>query len=340
YIKATLLLLMFKMDNKLSEDLLQKYVAGNCTQEEQAIVESWYLSQLKNTKDRPSQAKIDVAQEEAWKIIMPPSRVSFPFYKWTGAAAAILIAILFVYKLQPTTTKTPKYETETLATTDLKSEEKVFEASKIENTMMKLPDSTIVILEKGSKLTLLPSFNGKHKREVELIGKAFFDVAHNSAKPFIIYAGNVTTKVLGTAFDITAREGSKSVKVNVIRGLVEVSNKKSKWFTHLKKDMQVVYQNDVVTNRGPVNAKLELQWRQQDIEFNDISLGDAQSRLEEKFGYKLYIQDIQLRKSTFTYSMRAKESMESFIKSICLFLDATYTIDQKSKTISIKPLNQ
>ena len=314
------------MNNILPQDLLEKYAANNCTEQERAIVESWYLSELKNSDARPSDHQINKAKEEAWNIIMPPKRISFPVYKWLATAAAIIVAVLAVYLFQPATEK------------KIEQAGTVLVSSKIENTMMKLPDGSLVILERGSQLTLLPTFNKKYNREVELVGKAFFDIVKDPTKPFIIYSGKVRTTVLGTAFDITAMPGTNSVKVNVIRGLVEVKSERQ--VTMLKKDMQVVFEDAEVVNRKPVNAAIELSWNRQNLEFKDISIGDAQSRLEEQFGYKISIKDPELRKVTFTYSMRKTESMESFIKSICEFILAEYKIDHKNKIISIEPLNQ
>jgi len=146
---------------------------------------------------------------------------------------------------------------------------------------------------------------------------------------------------MGTAFDVTAVPGSGKVKINVIRGMVEVRGSKTGWVTYLKKNMQAVFNGgDSIISRKMVDAAKELSWNKSDLEFDDVSLADAKSRLEDQFGYQISVDDPELNKATFTYSMRIKESPESFIKSICAFIGATYTIDNKNNTISIKPLNQ
>ncbi|RZM20359.1 MAG: DUF4974 domain-containing protein, partial [Pedobacter sp.] len=96
---------------------------------------------------------------------------------------------------------------------------------------------------------------------------------------------------------------------------------------------------DTIISRKAVDAAKELSWNKGDLEFDDVSLADAKSRLEDQFGYKISVDDPELNKATFTYSMRAKESPESFIKSICDFIGASYTINHKNNTISIQPLN-
>ena len=330
------------MENQNYNDIFRKYAAGECTDEERAIVEGWYLSELTNTTDRPSAERIAIANKRVWgKLQGNPKKVVL--WRWSLAAAVISMLIGFAYFNRQHTAEKVVSEAAAVASQQIKrsaevAKEVVFHAD-TENTMMKLPDGSVVILAKGSQLTLLAAFNRKHNREVELQGKAFFDIAHNPSKPFIIYTGNVQTTVLGTAFDITTTPGKNTVKVNVIRGLVEVKNKISSSLTHLVKNMQVVFgDNNNLTVRRQVNAEQEMAWKKQDLEFNDISLQDAIERLEEGLGYKILVRDPALLRETFTYSMRSKESAPSFMKSFSQFLNAEYVINEHNRTISIEPL--
>ncbi|WP_256005735.1 FecR family protein [Pedobacter deserti] len=324
------------------KDILEKYAAGKCTDEERALLEGWYLSQLKNGQ-RPSAEQLAKVKEEMWNELSEKSVVErysvMRILKWSAVAAALAAAVLFTYKLDWKKGAHSSVREQSALAAPGKAEVKLLKASDVENTMMKLPDGSMVILAKGSSLTLFSDFNGASGRKVRLEGKAYFDIAHDPSRPFIIHTGNVLTRVLGTAFDITTSAGSKTVKVNVIRGKVEVKNTVSRQVTYLHKDMQLVFGEDNrVTLRQEVNAEQELAWRQQDLEFNDISLEDAVQRLEEQFGYKIVVNDPDLRKQKFTYSMRSNESPDSFMKSFCEFLMATYSINKELKTISIQPL--
>lgn len=329
------------MKKNISKDIFERYTAGNCTEEERAMLDGWFLNELKQNESRPADEQMLQAKEEMWNNIKPKRNI-IPLIRWASIAAVAALAILFVYKFKDNTSGkviVAQQMVNQQAAEEPKDE--VLLASKVENSMVKLSDGSIVVMERGSKLTILAAFNKKHNREVELEGKAFFDIAHNPSKPFVIYSGKVRTTVLGTAFDITAIPGSQTVKVNVIRGLVEVKNIKSHWLTYLKKNMQAVVdeKTDKIA-RKTIDAEKELAWNHQDLEFKDISIGDAKSRLEDKFGYKISVRDAELNNATFNYSMRANESAESFIKSICAFIGASYTINHKNNTISIQPLNQ
>ena len=101
-----------------------------------------------------------------------------------------------------------------------------------------LPDRSTITIEPFSSLKYPQKFK-QDQRTVFLSGEAFFDVAKDSLRPFIVYANQTITKVLGTSFFISAFEGQKTVEVNVISGKVAVyanvgTNDKSKsshqWF--------------------------------------------------------------------------------------------------------------
>lgn len=86
-----------------------------------------------------------------------------------------------------------------------------------------LADGTEVKLNSNSKLTYPHQFQGK-ERLVYLSGEAFFKVQHDSQRPFIVDAGGILTKDLGTSFNIRAYS-EKDCKVTLVEGKVAVLNK-------------------------------------------------------------------------------------------------------------------
>lgn len=83
-----------------------------------------------------------------------------------------------------------------------------------------LPDGTSVYLAYGSTITYPKNFKGK-TRQVELQGEAFFDVAKNPQKPFIITTSRAMVKVLGTSFNLKA-DGNSEVELDVLEGRVSI----------------------------------------------------------------------------------------------------------------------
>ncbi len=84
-----------------------------------------------------------------------------------------------------------------------------------------LGDGSTVTLQPGSRLSYPHAFTGK-TREVFLTGEAFFEVVKEPGHPFIVYAGTLATKVLGTSFRIRAMENDRQVTVVVKTGKVSV----------------------------------------------------------------------------------------------------------------------
>jgi transmembrane sensor len=88
-----------------------------------------------------------------------------------------------------------------------------------------LPDGSFITLNKNSAITYTRKFTGD-ERKVELKGEAFFNVAPDKKKPFIITTDEAIVMVTGTSFNVNTMEGK--TKVIVETGSVEVSNKKQK----------------------------------------------------------------------------------------------------------------
>lgn len=88
-----------------------------------------------------------------------------------------------------------------------------------------LSDGSVVSLSRDSRLTYPRTFDAQ-QRVVHLTGEAFFEVTKNPKQPFLVYANETVTKVLGTSFRIKAYEGEANVTVAVRTGRVSVFARK------------------------------------------------------------------------------------------------------------------
>jgi ferric-dicitrate binding protein FerR (iron transport regulator) len=84
-----------------------------------------------------------------------------------------------------------------------------------------LPDGTVAWLNAESSLHFPTNFNGA-QREVEMTGEVYFEVAQNKAAPFIVHAGEMNIKVLGTHFDVQTYTDEKSKQATLLEGSVSV----------------------------------------------------------------------------------------------------------------------
>jgi len=142
------------------------------------------------------------------------------FITLLAAASVVAVAAFAVFQAMHSAPKRVTYK-ELL--THAKAENQLLEKENQDGAPMevRLEDGTVITLGKKSRLSY-PAHFQKHKREVFLSGEAFFNVTKDPARPFLVYANETVTKVLGTSFEIRAFENSQDVTVNVRTGRVSV----------------------------------------------------------------------------------------------------------------------
>jgi transmembrane sensor len=87
------------------------------------------------------------------------------------------------------------------------------------NFLITLPDGSRIFLNRNTELAYRSNF-GKPGRSVTLSGEAFFEIAKDSTKPFIIDAGKASVKVIGTSFNVLTKNRDSAVEVFVKTGKV------------------------------------------------------------------------------------------------------------------------
>jgi transmembrane sensor len=99
---------------------------------------------------------------------------------------------------------------------------KIAEAHYGSTSKLVLADGTQVWLNAGSRL-IYPDVFASAKREVTLEGEAFFEVTKNAHVPFLVHAGKITVKVLGTRFNVKAYTEDADIETTLISGKVQVT---------------------------------------------------------------------------------------------------------------------
>ncbi|MBS1567393.1 MAG: FecR domain-containing protein, partial [Bacteroidetes bacterium] len=180
----------------------------------------------------------DTAEEEPPAIVDPrPSRRKRRLLTAAGLTTAAVLAGFWFFKPAPKEMPvTPSIAAHSEVSTKYGS-----------RTKLVLPDGTQVWLNSGSKLTY-DSLYGASGREVLLTGEAYFDVAKNAARPFIIHAPGFSIRVLGTAFNVRSFPGEKKSETSLIKGSIEVT------FTERPAERIVLKPNEklVITNENAI----------------------------------------------------------------------------------------
>lgn len=181
-----------------------------------------------------------------------------------------------------------------------------------EQKYLLLPDGTQVWLNAASSFQFPDEFKSD-KREVYLTGEAFFDVKHADKIPFLIHTRNITTTVLGTAFNIKAYSDQKEIMVSVTRGKVKVS-RDDKLVAVLTKG-EAVKINNVTEQVIQKDVAVEniAGWQQGNLVYDDAPLEDIVKDLRNVFNAEIIIEDTALNKlsinTSFSRDIGAEKAM-------------------------------
>ncbi|WP_455628393.1 FecR family protein [Parabacteroides chinchillae] len=180
-----------------------------------------------------------------------------------------------------------------------------------------LPDGTEVQMGPGSKIVYPEKFSGKN-REVALEGQAFFDVAKNPGKPFIVHTPDMKITALGTAFEVFSYKHENKHEIILLNGKVKigVNNEKhpgNKEVELLPNEMFVYDKWNKTASVRTVDADKYSTWRNNGIlSFENEKLNMIIPRLEQWFGRKIICQKNVADSYRFTFKVR-DESLERIL---------------------------
>lgn len=164
-----------------------------------------------------------------------------------------------------------------------------------------LADGTKVFLNAVSSIKYPTQFNGD-QRIVELEGEAYFEVAKNKNKPFLVKSDNQTIEVLGTHFNVHAYNNESVVKTTLLEGSVAVSSKNQK--TVLKPGQQANV-SDSFNKIGvrEVDTEATIAWKNGRFKFDNADLKSVMKQLERWYGIKVEyrgdVSDVRFNGGTF-----------------------------------------
>ena len=134
---------------------------------------------------------------------------------------------------------------------------------------MTLADGSKVWLNAGSSLTFPVAFIG-NERKVSVTGEAYFEVAHDASRPFIVNNGSMNVRVLGTHFNVNAFEDDGGdIKVTLLQGSVKINNGDA---TGLLKPGQQAMVNKEIKVVNDVDLDLVMAWKNGYFQFANASL--------------------------------------------------------------------
>ncbi|MGE7777297.1 FecR family protein [Chitinophaga sp. NPDC101104] len=195
-----------------------------------------------------------------------------------------------------------------------------------ETRQLSLPDGTQVWLNTASTLRYAEDF-GRKARTVYLSGEAYFDVAHNGELPFIIHTGNISTTVLGTAFNIRAYPGQADVIVAVSSGKVKVQYGKEKSAT-LTGGQLVKVRPEFIHDDAPrsIATKDAAPWKDGNMLYDGEKLADIISDLERTYDVRIRLARPALGEEPVSTEFRRDVGAEAALKILCKLTDSRLTL--------------
>lgn len=197
-----------------------------------------------------------------------------------------------------------------------------------------LQDGTEVWLNAKSKLVYPAQFTGKERR-VKVEGEAFFNVAKDSVKPFIVSAMDVDMKVLGTQFNVYCYPDAGYVETSLLEGSVRVFfSGKEKEGILLKPDQQVTAAHGKMIVK-PIRLNDHFLWRDGVYAFENEPLIDILKKLELYYDVKIVVEDTTMFNETYTGKFRQRDSLDDIFKILQQIRSFKFCKDTENNIITL-----
>lgn len=193
-----------------------------------------------------------------------------------------------------------------------------------------LADGTKVWLNSASRLVYPQSFMGKERRVV-LSGEAFFDVAHDAERPFIVETSRMNVKVLGTRFNVNDYDDNEVVSTTLVNGSVEIVSGDQQAFRLVSGEQACGKENEL--EKREVNVRLYTSWIDGKFLFNNTELEEIAKQISRWYGVEIFFSSESVKKVRFTGAIVKFKPLEDLVRMIESTSQVRFSV--KGKTIVI-----
>jgi ferric-dicitrate binding protein FerR (iron transport regulator) len=223
---------------------------------------------------------------------------------WLAAAAAVAVLVATWWWLQPSNAA----QAVQLAATE----------QALNDT---LSDGTVVALNRQSGLTA--TFSGRERR-VKMRGEAYFDVAHDASKPFVIEARELEIRVLGTAFNVDNLSDDNTVRVQVTRGKVQLRSGSQQVLLTAGQQATFDRRTGQISAISTLDNPTVATWRDGRFNFEDTPLSEVVAQLEQAYGVRIVLKNNVLEKCRVQSRYKNDEPLERILELLCDTFSLTY----------------
>lgn len=197
-----------------------------------------------------------------------------------------------------------------------------------------LTDGTSIELNGNSILTFGLS-KEPNKRNVALIGEAFFDVARNEHAPFTVQSSDLSVTVLGTEFNISNYPENGYTSTTLIEGSVEVSSPANKSIIIKPGNQARLYKGGEDIEIQNVDVQEVVAWTSGRMIFNDEKFVDLIPQLNRWYGVNFILSDEELSNVRFTGTLKKENDLTHFLQMLKYTEGINYEISDKEVKLFI-----
>ncbi|MBB4038288.1 ferric-dicitrate binding protein FerR (iron transport regulator) [Dysgonomonas hofstadii] len=201
-----------------------------------------------------------------------------------------------------------------------------------QRTNVILSDGTQICINAQSRLEYPSSF-AEGDRRVKLTGEAYFNVAHDEDKPFIVEAGEYHIEVLGTSFNVESYPGENDFSTSLLEGKVKILNKNN------EKEQVILEPNQqakLINNKlaiAPIEDFDVLRWREGLICFKNKPFKELMEQFEKYYDVRIIIENDKLLEHELSGKIRVNDGVEHALRVIQKNTPFSYSFDNKLENV-------
>lgn len=179
-------------------------------------------------------------------------------------------------------------------------------------TKTTLPDGSVIWLNSDTQLEISQSF-GDRDRRIKLSGEAYFKIARDKARPFIVEASSLAIKVHGTSFNVSNYPDDAEIRIALIEGSVELTSANGE-SRLLKPQQTMLYKRKSNSfTLSSLSTSDQSAWKDSKYIFKDKNFGIITKELERMFDVDIVVLDDRLLHRKFTGDFVQNENINEIL---------------------------
>lgn len=219
------------------------------------------------------------------------------------------------------------YETSQSETKEITIKNNLLIIPKGKTYQLQLSDGTRIWLNSETELTYPSQFTGD-KREVSLKGEAFFKVAKNDSKSFIVKVNGADIKVLGTSFNVSCYTDDKIISTTLVEGSVAVKPEKEEQQIITPSEQLTYNTENHQTTIQTVNTEIFTSWINGRYIFKNTPLEEIMEKLQRWYDFSVNYEDENLKNNCYSLIAERDTELDKILEII------SYTSDIKLERIN------